>query len=69
MVDHLAWAKGYRGRAARCLVAAKNSSSTEYSACYRQLAEYYEDLARIEEDFQAREIARVGENSMSAIAY
>jgi len=69
MVDHLAWAQGYRGRAARCVVAAQNSSSGEYSACFRQLAEYYGELARLEEDFQARETARVCERTMPAVAY
>jgi hypothetical protein len=69
MVDHLVWAQGYRGRAARCVVAAQNSSSSEYSACYRQLAEYYGELARLEEDFQARAIARVCEETMPAVAY
>ena len=69
MVDHLAWAQGYRVRSARCLNAAKNSSSNEFSKCYRQLAEHYAELARLEEDFQAREIARVCEKSIPAITY
>jgi hypothetical protein len=51
MVDHLASAKGYRNRAARCELAAKNTSSAEFSDCYRLLATHYVALAKMEEDY------------------
>jgi hypothetical protein len=69
MVDHLAWAQGYRSRAAMCLLSAKNSASNEFSKCYRQLAEHYGDLARLEEEFQASQDARLWEKNVPAIAY
>jgi hypothetical protein len=37
MVDHLAWAQGYRDRAAKCQVSAKSTSSVEFGECYRLL--------------------------------
>jgi hypothetical protein len=51
MVDHLAWAKGYRNRAARCELAARNTSSAEFGDCYRLLARHYVALAKMEEDY------------------
>jgi len=68
MVDHLAWAQGYRSRAAMCLLSAKNSASSEFGKCYRQLAEHYNDLARLEEDFQASQDARLWENEKGQLS-
>ena len=55
MVDHLALAMAYRGRAANCLAAAENTTSSEFGKCYRQLADDYDSLAGLEEDFQAQQ--------------
>ena len=57
MVDHFAWAQGYRDRAAKCQLSAKNTSSTEFGECYRLLEKYYLMLANLEEDFGRREVA------------
>jgi hypothetical protein len=57
MVDHLAWARGYRSRAANCVVAARNTTPAEFGKCYRLLADYYGALAQLEEDFNERQIA------------
>lgn len=57
MVDHLAWAQGYRDRAARCQLSAKNTSSAEFGECYRLLEKYYLMLANLEEDFERRQLA------------
>jgi hypothetical protein len=35
MVDHLAWAQGYRDRAAKCQLSAKSTSSVKFGECYR----------------------------------
>ena len=51
MVDHLAWAKDYRNRAA---TASKNTSSTAFAFCYRQLSKLYENYAKLGEDFFER---------------
>jgi hypothetical protein len=57
MVDHLAWAQGYRDRAAKCQLSAKNTSSIEFGECYRLLEKYYLMLANLEEDFERRQVA------------
>jgi hypothetical protein len=57
MVDHLAWAQGYRDRAAKCQLSAKNTSSVEFGACYRLLEKYYLMLANLEEDFGRKQVA------------
>jgi hypothetical protein len=57
MVDHLAWAEGYRNRAAKSELAAQNTSSTKFSECYRLIAQYYLMLANLEEDFVRRDAA------------
>lgn len=57
MVDHLAWAQGYRDRAVKCEVDAKTTSSTEFSECYRLIARYYLMLADLEEHFVRRQAA------------
>ena len=57
MVDHLAWAQGYRDRAAKCQLSAKNTSSVEFGECYRLLEQYYLMLANLEEDFRRRQVA------------
>ncbi|HTE77932.1 MAG TPA: hypothetical protein VK653_14540 [Xanthobacteraceae bacterium] len=57
MVDHLAWAQGYRNRAAKCQVAAQSTSSIEFNECYRLVAQYYLMLANLEEDFVRRDAA------------
>ncbi len=49
MVDHLAWAQGYRERAAKCLLAAKNTTSAKFGECYELLAQHYALLANLEE--------------------
>jgi UDP-N-acetylglucosamine pyrophosphorylase len=56
MVDHLAWAEGYRNRAARCQLSATNTSSTKFGNCYRLLSQYYIQLASLEENFERRQI-------------
>jgi hypothetical protein len=56
MVDHLAWAQGYRNRAAKCQLSAKNTSSVEFGGCYRLLEKYYIMLANLEEDFERRQL-------------
>jgi hypothetical protein len=57
MVDHLAWAQGYRDRAAKCQLSAKNTSSVEFGECYRLLEKYYLMLANLEEDFGRKQVA------------
>jgi len=57
MVDHLAWAQGYRDRAAKCQLSAKSTSSAEFGECYRLLEKYYLMLANLEEDFGRRQVA------------
>jgi hypothetical protein len=57
MVDHLARAKEMRARARNCEVSAKQSKSEKFAECYRALADNYNILATIEEEFLAREIA------------
>jgi hypothetical protein len=54
MVDHLAWAEGYRNRAAKCRSAGKEISSVSFGNCYRLLADHYVFLAELEEDFVRR---------------
>ncbi len=61
MVDHLAWAQGYRSRAAKCLLAAKNTTSEKFGECYELLAQYYDMLANLEEDFLRRQTASPSE--------
>ncbi len=61
MVDHLAWAEGYRSRAAKCQLAAKNTTSVKFGECYELLAQYYDVLANLEEDFLRRQTAAQGE--------
>jgi hypothetical protein len=67
-VDHLALARAYRGRAATCLISAENTTSSVFSKCYRQLADYYDGLARLEEDFQARQNAHFGDKAPPAVS-
>jgi hypothetical protein len=57
MVDHLAWARDYRDRAARCQLSAKSVSSSDFGNCYRLLTQHYMLLAKLEEDFAHRQIA------------
>jgi hypothetical protein len=57
MVDHLAWAQGYRDRAAKCQLLAKSTSSVEFGECYRLLEKYYLMLATLEEDFGRKQVA------------
>jgi hypothetical protein len=61
MVDHLAWAQGYRSRAAKCLLAAQNTSSAQFGRCYQLLAQHYDLLANLEEDFQRRQAVSRGQ--------
>ena len=60
--EHLARARQLRDRAARCELSAKNSTSARFGECYRLLAANYVVLAKLEEDFVAREIAAATEN-------
>jgi hypothetical protein len=57
MVDHLAWAEGYRNRAAKCRSTAKEISSASFGDCYRLLADHYVRLANLEEDYARRTTA------------
>ena len=57
MVDHFAWAESYRKRAAKCQFTAKQTSSANFSDCYRLLADHYVQLADIEEDYARRTAA------------
>jgi hypothetical protein len=57
MVDHLAWAQGYRDRAAKCQLSAKSTPSVEFGECYRLLEKYYLMLANLEEDFGRKQVA------------
>ena len=57
MLNHLAYANNYRYRAAKCRQSAEGTSSSEFSDCYRRLAEHYELLAKLEEDYVARAVA------------
>jgi hypothetical protein len=57
MVDHLAWAEGYRNRAAKCRSTAKEISSVSYGNCYRLLADHYVLLADLEENYAQRSTA------------
>jgi hypothetical protein len=70
MVDHLAWAQGYRNRAAKSQLSAGNTSSIEFRGCYRLLSQYYTQLAGFEESFARREIISLNEekNSLDRLA-
>jgi hypothetical protein len=57
MVDHLAWAQGYRDRAAKCQLSAKTTSSVKFGECYRLLENYYLMLANLEENFGRKQVA------------
>jgi hypothetical protein len=57
MVDHLAWAEGYRNRATKCRSAAAEISSIGFGNCYRLLADHYTLLADLEENFARRAMA------------
>jgi hypothetical protein len=63
MIDHLACAQRYRNRAAKCELAAKNTSSTSFSDCYRLASQYYLMLADLEEDFARRHPVAAGQLS------
>lgn len=60
--EHLARAKLLRDRAARCEVSAKDSGSARFGECYRLLATNYVVLAKLEEDFVARQIDALTES-------
>jgi len=57
MLDHLAWAKSYRDRAAKCRSSAKETTSAGFEECYRLLADHYILLADLEEDYARRSAA------------
>jgi hypothetical protein len=59
VVDHRVWAEGYRIRAARCQSVAKQTSSTSIGKCYELLADHYGLLAKLEEDYAAREMEMI----------
>ena len=58
MLNHLAWAKSYRDRAAKCRAIAKETTSASFEKCYRMLADHYILLADLEEDYVRRSVAR-----------
>jgi hypothetical protein len=62
--EHLARATLFRDRAARCDLSARDSNSARFSECYRLLAANYVVLARLEEDFVARQIDALTENRL-----
>jgi hypothetical protein len=64
MVDHLQWAQGYRNRAVKCQLSAKNTSSREFGDCYQLLSQYYNMLASLEEDFARRQMASLNKDEM-----
>jgi hypothetical protein len=64
MVDHLAWAAGYRNRAAKCQLSAKNTSSVKFGNCYRLLSQYYIQLASLEENFERKQIDSLSDEEM-----
>jgi hypothetical protein len=53
--EHLARARLLRDRAARCDLSARDSDSARFGECYRLLAANYVVLAKLEEDFVARQ--------------
>jgi hypothetical protein len=57
MSDHSARASEMRIRAARCQASAKMTTSVKFAECYRLAAENYEVLAKLEQDFEDRQIA------------
>ncbi|HZC56307.1 MAG TPA: hypothetical protein VE396_09730 [Xanthobacteraceae bacterium] len=63
MVDHLAWAKNYRDRAAKCEAASKETSSKDFASCYQQLSDLYRNYAKLEEDFFERMRKRAREEA------
>jgi len=68
MVDHLAWAEGYRSRAAKCLLSANVTSSPEFGDCYRQLARYYAVLAELEESYGRRQLIAFNDRTNNSLA-
>jgi hypothetical protein len=69
MVDHLAWAKNYRERAANCEAASKNTSSKDFASCYQQLSDLYRNCAKLEEDFFERMRKREREEALTPSNY
>jgi hypothetical protein len=53
MVDHLGRAEELRQRATKCIVAAKDTTSSAFKTCYDLLAANYMIQARLEEDYAA----------------
>ena len=60
--EYLARARLLRDRAARCDLSAKDSGSARFGECYRLLAVNYVVLAKLEEDFVARQIDALTES-------
>jgi hypothetical protein len=58
----MARAKLLRDRATRCEISAKHSGSVRFGECYRLLAANYVVLAKLEEDFVARQIEALTES-------
>jgi len=65
MADHIAAAQRYRARAAKCELSARNTSSTKFGECYRQLAQHYleEDCARRPSPFAQQEVNKVADQA------
>jgi hypothetical protein len=67
MVNHLTRAKELRIRATQYEISAKNTTSEKFGECYRLLAENFNVLAVLEEEFVQREIAARTANNFTLI--
>jgi hypothetical protein len=68
MVDHLAWAEGYRNRTAKCQSTAREVSSICFGDCYRLLVDHYILLADLEEDYARRATAVAREANHASLS-
>jgi hypothetical protein len=66
--EHLARARLLRDRATRCDLSARDSGSARFGECYRLLAANYVVLAKLEEDFVARQSDALTESSFREAA-
>lgn len=62
MVDHVARAKDLRIKAAKYRLWAKSAASPMFGGCYDLLADNYNILATLEEEFVSRQISSRMEN-------
>lgn len=56
MLDHRKRARQLRVRANKCRGFAENTTSIKFSECYRLIAENYNILATVEEEFYERNL-------------